>query len=90
MAKPRLTWRDRRHGNGSTLSLGGRSVGWVRPDLGEKGGWHWIAGDAKRGIPAKVSYKKPVPTIDKAKEDCEAYVRKMLAESEGKKGNGTK
>jgi hypothetical protein len=71
---------------GYDLRINGERVVSVRPVTSgsvmdrETRGWYWYGGSAAHGIPNKNTWNRtPFATIDDAKADAEAYVRKHIA-----------
>lgn len=91
----RLTWRKQpsegglrsigQSPRGAILKMDGEDIGRVtanRVGWQRWMGWYWIAVSADGRVPLSNSCAKPAATIDDAKAECLAYVKRCLAAAE--------
>lgn len=91
MKKARITWRKEpsekglmaigQGPRGAILKHEGEDIAHVYPfrvRFAVYEGWYWTAHDRAGRVPLFNSHRFPVETLEKAKADCEAYVRKHL------------
>lgn len=88
----RLTWskeRVRRGGQpqGAVLRCDGKDVGHAgasRTGWDSWSGWYWaVATDAELGVQHRNTAHAPAETLEQAKAECLAYVRKCMARKAG-------